>query len=114
MSKPSEGFRHYRHNVLGGTPSTKGGVTMAFKADKHVQDLTAADTVEVAFSFCSGADNFQRTVGRNVAGGRLKTRPATMPGDLFLKALHANTPADMAMALGAEFHERVAKTFGDC
>lgn len=120
MSKPSEGFRHYRHRIAG-KPSTKGGVTLAFKADKHVRDLTSQDKVEVGFSFCSGADNFQRSSGRYVAATRMQTAALVIPGDQFLKVLRAEDPTDIVVHLDGldweqakAFNERVQKTIGSC
>lgn len=120
MSKPSEGFRHFRHTIEG-KPSTKGGITLAFKADKHVQDLTSQDLVVVGFSFCSGKDNFQRAAGRTVAEIRMRSNTMAIPGDQFLKVLRAEDPTDIVVHLDGldweqakAFNKQVQKTIGSC
>ena len=120
MSKPSEGYRHYRHRI-NGKPSTKGGVTLAFKADKHVQDLTSSDLVTVGFSFCSGKDNFQRSAGRQVAETRMRSHTLAIPGDQFLKVLRTEDPSDIVLHLDGldweqskAFDAQIRKTIGSC
>lgn len=91
----NKGFRHFRNTVSMAAAATsahqihnKGGVTMAFDAPKHINDLTAADNVTIAFAFCSSDDNFERDAGRTAAESRL-TEGLTIPGDQFQRILHA-------------------------
>lgn len=89
------GFRHYRNTTPEGERhliSNRGGVTLAFASPKHIDDLTADDTVAVAFSFCSADDNFERRRGRDHAVQRLsEAEPATMNGADFRNWLYAPT-----------------------
>ena len=85
------GYRHFRV-IQHGKPATKGGVTMAFKSPRHLQDLTRDDTVEIAFSFCSAQDVFCRQTGRQVADARM-AHALSVPGDEFLQIVRQEDPS---------------------
>lgn len=91
----NNGFRHFRNLSRPGQIhqiNNKGGVTMAFEAPKHINDLTEDDEVRISFSFCSLDDNFERTVARATAQERLDQNIGyTIPGTDFLNLLHAPT-----------------------
>lgn len=117
----NNGFRHFRNPEQNAahTISNKGGVTLAFAAPKHILDLTNADSVQVAFSFCSIDDNFARAEGRSVAEQRLATHGLAIPGDEFRALLQAKTPRDLLantilsgldQAQGSDFRSRVKRT----
>lgn len=94
----NKGFRHYRNPAFPSQKhaiSNKGGVTMAFNSPKHINDLTNADKVEVAFSFCSVDDNFSREHGRAVAEQRLLGATFAIPGDQFQELLHTTNARDL-------------------
>lgn len=89
----NKGFRHYRNTAPVDQKhqiSNKGGVTMAFDSPKHINDLTAEDSVTIAFSFCSSDDNFERNTGRIASEKRLVEAMA-IPGDQFQALLHVTT-----------------------
>lgn len=123
----NSGFRHYRHmkpnTELGSVEvATRGGVTMAFEAPKHINDLVDSDKVFVAFSFCSGDDNFNRQRGREVAQERLNQGPRlTIPAADFIALLRTTHPADIPLRLEGLDYERghylagrIRATIGNC
>ena len=122
----NKGFRHYRNTVPHAQADSsvhqihnKGGVTMAFDAPKHINDLTAEDSVTIAFAFCSSDDNFERAAGRVNAEQRL-AEGLTIPGDDFQQLLHtpfaAHLTATKALLPGLDeeqsrnFRSRVKRT----
>lgn len=119
----NKGFRHFRNPVPQDAETihqinNKGGVTMAFDAPRHINDLTAEDNVTVAFAFCSSDDNFERDAGRVAAEQRL-VEGLTIPGDHFQRVLHAPIARDLLAhgvlpGLGEEqsrnFRSRVKRT----
>lgn len=116
----NKGFRHFRNVVLVGETHqihNKGGVTMAFDAPKHIDDLTADDQVHVAFAFCSSADNFERLHGRAIAGERLHQGDRlTIPGDAFVRVLRAPlvqdlTRGDVLTAIAGDPHNDLGRQF---
>lgn len=95
----NKGFRHFRNLVPQDAETihqinNKGGVTMAFDAPRHINDLTAEDSVTIAFAFCSSDDNFERNAGRIAAEKRL-VEGLTIPGDQFQRLLHAPVSRDL-------------------
>lgn len=96
----NNGFRHFRNPEQNAAHaiSNKGGVTLAFAAPKHILDLTSADSVQVAFSFCSIDDNFARADGRAVAEQRLLGSNFAIDGEAFKALLKAKTPRDLLAA----------------
>lgn len=105
------GFRHFRHYDNHSKPTTKGGVTMAFLAPKHIQDLTADDTVQVEFAFCSGQDNFQRELGRVISLQRLEMSPLEIPGDVFVRLVHTRYALHVPYQVSGVFPEDVLQAF---
>lgn len=127
MKNNYSGFRHYRHlrRVDGQVDqiATRGGITMAFEASKHVNDLGPEDTVRIGFSFCSGSDNFEREAGRTVAKQRLALDQTGIPGHIFREMLHANTVSDLYFKglvkildeeQGRNFRRSIKATVGNC
>jgi hypothetical protein len=62
--------RHFRVFTNNGTPSSRGGATVAYQPRGEGQ-------VHFALAFCNAADNFSRKRGRDIATGRLDTAAAT-------------------------------------
>lgn len=99
----NKGFRHFRNLVPVALATAqhqihnKGGVTMAFEAPRHINDLTNADTVTIAFAFCSSDDNFERDAGRQASESRL-VEGLAIPGDEFQRLLHAPIARDLLIA----------------
>lgn len=120
----NKGFRHYRNMATPGqahVTSNKGGVTLAFESPKHINDLTAEDRVQIAFSFCSADDNFERSSGRTMAAERLATSDLTVPGDDFQRLLHVTLARDLLahsampgldQEQAADFRSRVKRSVG--
>lgn len=107
MSVPNKGFRHYRdvdHKT--NRPATKGGVTIAYNAPKHLADITQDDKVEVAFAFCSTADNYERSLGRAYASKRLESGVSIIvDGAMFKNMLEVREPYDL---LRVVYHQHIS------
>ena len=111
----NKGFRHFRNMVPQDAETihqinNKGGVTMAFDAPKHINDLTAEDNVIVAFAFCSSDDNFERAAGRVNADQRL-VEGLSIPGDHFQQVLHAPFARDLLGAVLTGLDEEQSRNF---
>jgi len=58
----------HRRKIVNGKPHNKGGFTVAFR------EISNGDGVEYAYSFCHPSDNFNKTLGRIKAEGRLNSK----------------------------------------
>jgi len=112
----NKGFRHFRNMIAKADVSidhvihNKGGVTMAFESPRHINDLTAEDTVTIAFAFCSSDDNFERNAGRVAAEKRL-VEGLTIPGDQFQRILHAPVSRNLLGVVLAGLDEEQSRNF---
>lgn len=96
-SSINQGIRHYRNGE-----DQHGGVTMAYNVQGRTDQLTEADSVEIAFAFCSPKDAYNTKLGRTIARGRLErqregSHVLTVNGKTFQKMLSQNDISDLSV-----------------
>lgn len=60
-------FHHFRNLKEDGSVYNMGGLTVAWEVNEQNK------SIRYAFAICSDRDNFNKKVGRTIAGGRLKS-----------------------------------------
>ena len=115
MTNTDIGFRHYRpyHSNRFSGGANRGGATLAFASPKHINDLTEEDVVQVAFSYCSRNDNFERARGRKVAIQRLHDQPITVTGAEFAAFFHPSRGVHSVNDLVFEAEHAQSGVFGN-